>query len=180
MTTTIGAPSAIDTERVTQLVTLAAYERLRVELALAHGTELVTWDEQNNAMRADLRETVEPVVLDTVEAIAELGYAVVPRSWLGGPRSDSTVLVVDEPLERDTRSDLSSPDLDIDLPGSIAGALGAVLPPGPGTNVDVDDSHHLRDLVAGAGSAAVAIVRLPQSAWRPITRAVARVLGPAA
>ena len=54
MTTTIGAPSAIDTERVTQLVTLAAYERLRVELALAHGTELVTVARKNEAKYEEL------------------------------------------------------------------------------------------------------------------------------
>ena len=42
------------------------------------------------------------------------------------------------------------------------------------------DPSALRGLVSGAGSAAVAIVRLPQTALRPIKRVVARVMGPAA
>lgn len=135
-------PNAPDHDQVVEVVTLAAYERLRVDLAIAHGTELVSWDEQNPKMRVDLRETVEPTVSDTFEALDELGYAVVPREWLGGPPSDNSVVVtqVDAPAE----------------PGA------------------------LRGLVVGAGSAVETIVKLPQSAFRPIKRVVAKVLGPAA
>ena len=59
-------PNAPDHAQVVEVVTLAAYERLRVDLAIAHGTELVSWDEQNPKMRVDLRETVEPTVSDTL------------------------------------------------------------------------------------------------------------------
>ena len=38
------APTPLDDDRVTELVTRAAYERLRSDLAVAHGTELVSWD----------------------------------------------------------------------------------------------------------------------------------------
>ena len=135
-------PNAPDHDQVVEVVTLAAYERLRVDLAIAHGTELVSWDEQNPKMRVDLRETVEPTVSDTFEALDELGYAVVPREWLGGPPSDNSVVVtqVDAPAE----------------PGA------------------------LRGLVVGAGSAVETIVRLPQSAFRPLQPGVAKVPRPAA
>ncbi len=140
---TPNRPSTVlDAQTLVDVVTLAAYERLRVDLAIAHGTELVAWDEQNPKMREDLRDTVEPTVVDTVEAIGALGFALVPQEWLGGPPSDSSVVVtqLDAPAE----------------PGA------------------------LRGLVVGAGSAVEAIVKLPQSALRPIRRVVARVLGPAA
>ena len=90
------APTPLDDDRVTELVTRAAYERLRSDLAVAHGTELVSWDEQNPKMRGDLRESVEPTVQDTIEAIAELGFAVVPHEWLGGQASDATAVVIGE------------------------------------------------------------------------------------
>lgn len=181
MRTISTAPEALAAERVTELVTLAAYERLRVDVALAHGTELVSWDEQNPKMRADLRESVEPTVLDTIEVIAELGYAVVPHEWLGGPASDSTVVVVEHAL---TDGSSALPEVDIDLPAGSRRLLESTSrTPGP-TAVARDDEPSdpgaLRGLVSGAGSAAVAITRLPQSALRPIKRAVARVLGPAA
>lgn len=134
---------APDHDHVVDMVTLAAYERLRVDLVIAHGNELVSWDEQNPKMRIDLRESVEPTVSDTLEALDELGYAVVPKEWLGGPPSDSSAIMVthvDPPVE----------------PGA------------------------LRGLVVGASSAVETIVRLPQSALRPIKRVVAKVLGPAA
>ena len=54
------APTPLDDDRVTELVTRAAYERLRSDLAVAHGTELVSWDEQNPKMRGDLRESPPP------------------------------------------------------------------------------------------------------------------------
>lgn len=174
--------AALDGERVTELVTLAAYERLRVDLAIAHGTELVSWDEQNPKMRADLRESLEPTVLDTIEAIAELGYAVVPHEWLGGPASDASAVVVDEALI--TAETSATSEVDIDLPANPQRLLTLTSPaPGPG-RAFADDEHTdagaLRGLVTGAGSAAVAIVKLPQTALRPIKRVVARVLGPAA
>lgn len=182
MRTISTAPEALAAERVTELVTLAAYERLRVDVALAHGTELVSWDEQNPKMRADLRESVEPTVLDTIEVIAELGYAVVPHEWLGGPASDSAVVVVEDALSAEGPSAL--PEVDIDLPAGSRRLLESTSPTPGHAPVAGDDEPHdpgaLRGLVSGAGSAAVAIVRLPQSALRPIKRAVARVLGPAA
>ena len=184
MTTTRTAPDALDTERAIELVTLAAYERLRVDLAIAHGTELVTWDEQNPKMRVDLRETVEPTVVDTLEVIAELGFAVVPLEWLGGPASDASAVVVDEAQVAVADGAGTSKEVDIDLTYGPHRTL-TLASISPATHLALEEGEHadpgpLRGLVSGASSAAVSIVKLPQSALRPIRRVVARVLGPAA
>ena len=191
-TTPTPAPTPLDDDRVTELVTRAAYERLRSDLAVAHGTELVSWDEQNPKMRGDLRESVEPTVQDTIEAIAELGFAVVPYEWLGGQASDATAVVIGEATLSPAAT--TPNEVDIDLPASPQRLLtlasmtsrltSSTNATAPGEQVADEsepvDPSALRGLVSGAGSAAVAIVRLPQTALRPIKRVVARVMGPAA